>query len=51
MAKEIKYKDFNREMFENLDWYRSDADEQFKNTKIINIETFKDKIRFWFTNE
>lgn len=51
MAQLIKYKDYNKANFETFDWVREDANEELKEKQIINIETLKNVIRFWYKEE
>lgn len=48
MAYEIKYKDVSRRDYETLDWVREDVNESLKGMTIINTETLKTTIRFWY---
>lgn len=51
MAKEITYKDVDKENYSELPWVRDNLNEQFKNYKIINVETLESVIRFWYYKE
>lgn len=51
MAKEIEYKDVYKEDYQELPWVRDNLNEQFKDYKIINVETLEDRIRFWYYKE
>jgi hypothetical protein len=51
MAYEIKYKDVSRTEYEFYDWVREDVNESLKGVSIINVETLKTTIRFWYKKE
>ena len=51
MAREITYKDVDKERYQDLHWVKNDINEELKNYKIINVETLKSVIRFWYYKE
>lgn len=48
MAQEIKHIDFNKSNFEEFEWLREEANDFLKDKQIINIETLKKVIKFWY---
>lgn len=51
MKTNLNFKDFNRNNFEDILWYREESNEQLEGKTIINVETKKDFIRVWFKEE
>lgn len=51
MAKQIRYFEVNRKHFEEFDWVKEDVDIALKIFQIINVETLKNTIRFWYNKE
>ena len=51
MAKDIKYIDVDRDTYEEFEWKREDLKDYLRNKTIINVETKKMYIRFWYNNE
>jgi hypothetical protein len=44
----IKYLDVDKEMYTHCDWKKDDISDYLKSKEIINIETLKTLIRFWY---
>jgi len=44
----IKYLDIDRADYQIYQWMREDIDSQLEGKQIINVETKKDFIRFWY---
>lgn len=51
MAYKIEYLDVSRAQYEKFDWIREDIDESLKGMEIINVESLKEDIRFWYKRE
>lgn len=51
MAYKIEYLDTDREKYESYDWIRENVNESLKGMTIINVETLKTTIRFWYKRE
>ena len=51
MAKQIDYFDVVREEYENIEWVRRGIEDELKNYRILNVETLKNTIRFWYNKE
>lgn len=51
MAYKIEYLDVVKAQYEKFDWIREDIDESLKGMEIINVESLKECIRFWYKRE
>lgn len=51
MAKQIDYLDIDKYRYGSYEIDIEYINEDLKNCKIINVETLKDRIRFWYYKE
>lgn len=51
MKTNLNFKDFDRNNYEGLDWYKEEVSENLEGKTIINVETKKDFIRVWFKED
>lgn len=50
MAKQIKFLEVESDVF-NFEWKQDELNEFLKDKKIINVETLKHTIKFWYIKE
>lgn len=51
MVKQIDYWDVNKDVYISTSYERDRANDELKNVKVINVETLKSVIRFWYYKE
>lgn len=51
MKQTIKYLDVSRQPYEEFEWRREYTDRNLEGKQIINIETLKTFIRFWYKQD
>lgn len=49
--KTIKYLDVSRQPYEEFEWRREDIDRDLEGKQVINVETLKHTIRFWYKED
>lgn len=51
MNQTIKYLEISRQLYEEFEWRREDTNRELEGKQIINIETLKHTIRFWYKED